>query len=306
MFGLYTEVTREHGLVSAVRQRAGRLLSAAILSLLVPASIAATPAAADQIGTVTINGASARQCGSHGGAFPSTDYCVGSAPLVTISGPSNSGEPVPNIYEVGVKNDESDGFDEITEIDAKLDPGTIQDAHFTNAFNDSQEVGDVKCAPDSGFAIKCPIAVPAERGSSATVSYQLIDDGHHGVEYNGLQSLNVLFNYGNAISACAGPAAPGGSQSQARSADSCTPPSHTKITKAKIKAHSAFFKFTARHASSFQCVLLRNNQVMFRHSCHSPKPYASRLPRGHYVFILTGVNRAGVDPKPARKKFTIK
>jgi hypothetical protein len=45
---------------------------------------------------------------------------------------------------------------------------------------------------------------------------------------------------------------------------------------------------------------------MFRHSCHSPKPYASRLPGGHYVFVVTGVNRAGVDRKPAMKKFTVK
>jgi hypothetical protein len=306
MAGLYAAVTREDGMVSAVRQRAGRLLSAAMLSVLVPATIAAAPAAADPIGPVTINGLPARQCGANGGSFPSADYCVGSAPLVTITLPSNSGEPLPDMRGFAVRNDETDGFDEITEIDATLSQN-IQDARFKGAFNDSEQVGHVGCAPDSGFTIKCPIAVPAQRGFSASVAYSLRNRVNDGVNYNGgLQSLSIQFNYGGAISPCAGPAAPGGSASQARAADNCTPPSHTRITKAQIKSHSAFFRFKARHASSFECELLRNNKVMFRHSCHSPKPYASRLPRGRYVFILTGVNRAGVDPKPAKKKFTIK
>jgi hypothetical protein len=270
------------------------------------AMIAAAPAAADPIGAVTINGAPARECGTNGGSFPSADYCVGSAPLVTIVLPSNNGEPLPDMRSFGVKNDEADGFDAITEVDAKVDPGNNQRARFKNAFNDSHEVGHVPCSPGSGIAIKCPIAVPTGRGFTAGVTYQQTN-GVDAVQYSGgLQSVNVVFNYGSAISACAGPAAPGGSQSQARLADACTPPSHTKITKAQIKAHTAFFRFTARHASSFDCELLRNKKVMFRHSCHSPKPYASRLSRGQYVFVLTAVNRAGVDPKPARKKFTIK
>jgi hypothetical protein len=206
-----------------------------------------------------------------------------------------------------VRNDETDGFDEITEVDANLDPGNIQDARFADAYNDSEEVGHVECAPDSGLTIECPIAVPAERQASAVVSYQLIDQAHNGVDYDGgLQSVSVQFNYGSPISACAGPAAPSGSQSQATAADSCTPPSNTRITKAKISGNTAFFRFTARHAASFECELLRNKQVMFRHSCRSPKPYSNALPHGHYVFVVTGVNRSGVARKPAMKKFTVK
>ncbi len=45
---------------------------------------------------------------------------------------------------------------------------------------------------------------------------------------------------------------------------------------------------------------------MFRHSCRSPKPYANPLPRGIYVFIVTGVNRAGTDHVSAVKKFTVR
>jgi hypothetical protein len=306
MVGLYTPASHEQGWFSAVRHRAGRLLSAGMLSMLVLATIAAAPAAADPIGAVTINGAPARQCGANGGSFPSADYCVGSAPLVTIGLPSNNGQPLPDMREFGVKNDEADGFDEITEVDAKVDPGNIQRARFFDAFNDSEEVGHVPCAPGSGLAIKCPIAVPTGRGFTAGVTYQQTN-GADAVPYSGgLQSVNVVFNYGGAISACAGPAAPGGSPSQASTADACTPPSHTRITKAQIHGHSAFFRFSARHAAKFECELLRNKSVMFRHSCHSPKPYTNHLPGGRYVFVVTGVNRAGVDRKPATKKFTIK
>jgi hypothetical protein len=304
MAGLPAAVTREQGLVPAVWHRAGRLLTAAMLSVLALATLTAAQAAADPIGSVTINGASARQCGANDGRV---DYCVGSAPLVTIDGPSNTGaDQLSDMRGFAVKNDETDGFDEITELDATVNPGA-PNARFAHAYNDGA-AGHVECAPDSGLTIKCP-TFPAERGFGALIETQLVQHGSgNGLENygGGLQSLSIQFNYGNAISPCAGPAAPGGSASQARAADNRTPPSHTRITQAKITRKSALFRFTARHAASFQCELLRNKHVMFRHSCHSPKPYASPLAGGQYTFVLTAVNRAGVDPKPATKKFTIK
>jgi hypothetical protein len=302
MAGLYAAVTREQGLLSAVWHRAGRLLSAAMLAVLALATIAAAQAAAEPIGSVSINGAPARQCGSKGPPLATADYCVGSAPLVTILLPyQNTGAQLPDERDMAVKNDETDGFDEITAIDATINPGP-GGAAFAAASTDSP-LGPVQCNPGSGPTLKCS-TFPAQRGFSAGLLYHLIQNqrDYHG----GLQSVNVEFNYGNAISPCAGPAAPGGSASDARTADNCTPPSHTKITQAKIKRNSALFRFTARHAASFECELIRNKQVMFRHSCHSPKPYASPLPRGQYTFVLTAVNRAGMDPKPAKKKFTIK
>jgi hypothetical protein len=296
MVGFYAAVTRGRGSVSALRRPAGRVLSAAALSGLVLAAITAAPAAADPVGAVTINGAPARQCGSAGGNVPSADYCVGSAPLVTIILPSTLGETNGYSYSFGVKNDETGGFDAITEIDAVGHTG------FGPAYNDG-DLGNVDCMPDSGLAIKCPVSLPAQDGRAAGIVYGL---GGRSNYTGGLQSVNVVFNYGGAISACAGPAGPGGAASQARVADACTPPSHTKITQAKIKGDTASFRFTAQHASSFRCELLRNRRVLFSHACRSPKPYASALPRGQYVFVVTGVNRAGLDRNPAKKKFTIK
>jgi hypothetical protein len=95
----------------------------------------------------------------------------------------------------------------------------------------------------------------------------------------------------------------------ARAAEAnCTPPSRTKITTAKInqKKHTAFFKFTAKGTKKFTCVLTRNGKDMFAHACHSPKPYASKLPKGKYVFTVGGINKGGVDPHPAKKKFQLK
>jgi hypothetical protein len=88
----------------------------------------------------------------------------------------------------------------------------------------------------------------------------------------------------------------------------CTPPSHTKITVAKInqQKHTAFFKFKAKGTKKFKCELMRNGKRKFFATCTSPKPYASKLPKGSYVFYVDAINQGGVDPKPAKKKFTLK
>jgi hypothetical protein len=195
-------------------------------------------------------------------------------------------------------------------VNANINPGPFSQERFAGAFNDSP-AGHVACNPGSGLTIKCA-TFPDDRGFIASIDYNLVDSRGNPADFNsgsGLQSLSVQFNYGNAISPCAGPAAPGGQGSAsdtARVADACTPPSRTRITQATIKRNTAFFRFTAQRATSFQCELLRNNQVLFRRSCRSPKPYANALPRGNYLFLLTAVNRAGVDPKPATKKFTVR
>jgi hypothetical protein len=87
----------------------------------------------------------------------------------------------------------------------------------------------------------------------------------------------------------------------------CTPPSHTKITVATINhnKHTAFFKFTAKGTKKFICELTRNAQRLYYAPCHSPKPYATKLKRGTYVFRVDAINQGGTDPHPAKKKFTL-
>jgi hypothetical protein len=119
----------------------------------------------------------------------------------------------------------------------------------------------------------------------------------------------VEFNYGGAISPCAEFLHPEQARYTARVAKDegdCTPPSHTKITRAKeINGNTVSFRFTARHASRFECVLRRNNAQTVSRRCRSRTTYAN-LPPGHYVFSVTAVNRAGIDRKPARGGFTIR
>ena len=89
------------------------------------------------------------------------------------------------------------------------------------------------------------------------------------------------------------------------------PPSKpdTKITKAKIrkKKHRAKFSFEAiGSASRFECKLTKakrkKNPTFW--ACSSPKTY-KKLKRGSYTFEVRARNRQGVDPTPAKRRFTI-
>jgi hypothetical protein len=277
------------------------------------ATIAAAPAAAaDPIGEVRINDMLARQCGTDSSGR--VQYCVGSAPLVTIAPPSHPDNENAQARRMGVFNDErapgGEGTDQITGVIAESAPqGGGSGGWFQGAFEYYDSFGSsVGCQPPDGPRISCfPYWTYGPEGGvyppAMFIRWVASDRDNHA----GLQSVDVEFNFGDAISPCAGPAAPGGGSAaaSARVAGACTPPSHTKITTAKIHRNTAFFRFTARHATSFECALLRNKRIMFRHSCHSPKPYANSLPHGHYEFVVTGVNHAGIDRKSAIKKFTI-
>ena len=83
----------------------------------------------------------------------------------------------------------------------------------------------------------------------------------------------------------------------------------TKITKAKIrkKKHRAKFSFEAiGSASRFECKLTKakrkKNPTFW--ACSSPKTY-KKLKRGSYTFEVRARNRQGVDPTPAKRRFTI-
>ena len=96
-----------------------------------------------------------------------------------------------------------------------------------------------------------------------------------------------------------------------------SPPHGTTITKSKIKKkkHSARFSFKASGTvTGFQCALAKQKKgkhgkkkkkvkLVFR-SCASPKTY-KHLKHGRYIFEVRAVNGAGVDPKPAVRKFKI-
>jgi hypothetical protein len=88
----------------------------------------------------------------------------------------------------------------------------------------------------------------------------------------------------------------------------CKPPSHTKITQAIInhKKKQAFFRFTAKGTKKFICDLMLNGHPLHYRSCTSPKFYADKLKKGHYLFYVDGTNQGGVGAKPAKWKFMMK
>lgn len=90
-------------------------------------------------------------------------------------------------------------------------------------------------------------------------------------------------------------------------ADKCAPPGPTTITQAKINQHArtASFGYNAKRATHYQCELVHNGTVKYQAPCGSTKKYANALPRGHYVFVVWGVNAGGGSAKAAAKKFTL-
>ena len=294
MVALHATLRRDYGLVSLARQRLGRWLSAALLGVLVSATVAAAPAVADPLGNVTINQIPARQCG--GSVDIGAYYCVGSKPIVKIMAALKGPESSFKVSNV----EGSDANDVIDAISINAGDAVIADQFGTTKH------GAVLCDPPSAdnHVIRCYAPYGGVRPNDyAIFSYQQRTSGSSPAQ---IQSFNVEFNAGT-FTPCSGPygPGPGAARDAARAADPCTPPSHTRITQATINGNTAFFRFAARHATSFECVLVRNRHVMFRRSCHSPKPYANPLPRGNYTFIVTGVNRGGLDRKPAIKKFTV-
>ena len=65
---------------------------------------------------------------------------------------------------MGVRNDETDGFDEITGVSANINPGPFNRARFGGAFSDGP-AGHIACNPGSGLTIKCA-TFPTERDPS--------------------------------------------------------------------------------------------------------------------------------------------
>jgi len=153
------------------------------------------------------------------------------------------------------------------------------------------------CGQDLGDGFDCPAPFgvsPQEYGFDFTGSSFS----------SGLGDIQVSFE----STPCMNNAAASFSSAIATAADAkCTRPSHTKITVAKINQnkHTAWFKFTAKGTKKFTCELTRNGQRLYYAPCQSPKPYANKLKKGTYVFVVDGTNQGGTDPHPAKKKFSL-
>ena len=153
------------------------------------------------------------------------------------------------------------------------------------------------CGQNLGDGFGCPApfgASPQEYGFDFT-------DGSFS---SGLGDIQVSFQ----STPCTNNAAASFRSAIAEAADANrTPPSHTKITVAKINQHkhTALFKFTAKGTKQFTCELTRNGQRLYSAPCRSPKPYANKLKSGTYVFYVDGTNQGGTDPHPAKKKFSL-
>jgi hypothetical protein len=294
------------------------LRSAALLSVLLPATIAAAPAAADPIGAVTINGMPASLCPPSYLYPPSSaligQYCLKGTRFVTITLPFQGANSNQREFAVTNRVDNMQADDLLTGVTATINPGSTNtvSTNFKGGNNDLPGIfATMSCDPFSSRShpvftpsFTCNARLPVDQDFSFMVYYDQVQAGS-GTPVNttdGLTSLNVEFNNGHPLSQCAFGAADG----VARVADACTPPSQTRITQATITGNTALFRFTAHHATSFDCELIRKKHSTVRGSCTSPQQYANPLPRGHYVFVVTGVNKGGLDRKPAIKKFTIK
>jgi hypothetical protein len=259
--------------------RAGRTLSASLLSVFAIGAAVAGPvvASAPGVDQVRINGAPASPC--------QKGYCRGENAV----GVFGAGEQTLNI-----ENSNQGGGNDIIEVDLTLLTAPNQNLLLTGRFifNGTSKHCD---GTGDGRQLFCTPPEPIEASShqAGLLSYQ----SDHAV--TGGLVVDVTFNQCGGMKRDAGmmfglPVA---------AADTCKPPSGTQFTKTQINGNKAVFKFKARHATGFRCSLFANGKVVRRHSCHSPQSVGP-LPPGQYLFTVAGHNRAGYD-KPARKRFAI-
>lgn len=146
-------------------------------------------------------------------------------------------------------------------------------------------------------------------GQTATITYSTSNPDKSNV----LNSVYVSFDYDDLWPNCR----PGGysdafaamaTKGPLGYAPDCVPPLKTKIKSVKINhhAHTASFKQTAQHATTFFCQLYRGGHQMFAHKCGATKVYAHRLPSGTYTYVVWGENKHGRSPLPGSVEFKLK
>jgi hypothetical protein len=244
-------------------------------------AVGAAPAAADS--GVIINGAAASPSGSP------NKYCAGPTLCVTLTDSS----PDPNTEKVSIES-ETPGAS-VTGIQAEISvPSWSGFSRNGPCFELNGQI--LACSKPEGVLMQDTLIVSRENVQPS---------------YGRFASVGPLISHidvglkGKALSLCDFPGR--GARAfgpLAKAADRCTPPSRTRITQATIKSNSASFRFKGRLAKRFQCVLYWGHRRVLNSSCHSPK--SGTLPSGHYKFEVFGVNRAGFDPKPATKSFSIR
>jgi hypothetical protein len=232
------------------------------------------PPVVHNIGQVQINGKDASLCQGQ------TDtYCVGkNAVLVREDRPGT----------VNFENGNPAGGNDIVELQLSLPPSSDYQISRAQLLLDSGESHDCPQERYSGQRFYCLALRAVEPRGFGEIDYFCNAGNDPTCIPENKFLLNVIFND------CAGQG----------KADKCKPPSHTKITKAQINGNEAAFSFKARHATGFMCTLFAGGSIVERGSCRSPQS-VSGLPPGGYVFTVAGVNKAGPDPKPAKKRFSI-
>lgn len=180
---------------------------------------------------------------------------------------------------------------------ANASTSQLSDVHGEFGFGFS--AGDAQfCDPDAagGFSCPAPFGVLTQQ-----YGFDFADPSFA----SGLGDIQVDFT----PTPCANTARASSMIARARVASlNCKPPSHTKITQAIInhKKKQAFFRFTAHGTKKFVCDLMLNGHPLHYKACTSPKFYANKLKKGHYLFYVDGTNQGGYDAKPAKWKFKMK
>lgn len=270
----------------SLSSRAGRTVGAGALSAFALMAVSAAAAAADSsIGTVLINGKP-----------PSSTALKMSVRLVPEQGGDrlaiDNKSTIPGNYITEVKGTLASG-QQVSFAGVIPVSGTHADCRGYQS--DPSSTGDdvFRCWMSPKYYLN---------GGTNSLKPLAFEIGYDTAYTGGLDTVDVIYNFGQ-IGLCA--TTGGARDARASAVDKCTPPSKTRITTARIAGRSASFRFAARLATKFQCELLLGDRIVYQHSCKSPKSFGSSLPAGRYTFVVWGVNRAGIDRRPALKSFTL-
>jgi len=252
------------------------VLASAVFAL-VASALTVSPAAADPVGQVLVDGHAI-----NGPGFKASDVTFANGVL-------------------SVTNPVGDPDDTITEIDGTVNSGSVSITSVNGTF----DACSVSGAPQS---FQCPTGIGIGPGSN--ISLQLTFSQPYS---QGLSAVNVIFDFG-LPPACADPSSSTQSTvtqhaAPLMSADAvnCNPPGGTKLLNANSnqRRRTASFHLSAHQATGYKCELLRDRRLMFLHTCPSTKTYGNPLPPGAYTFVAWGMDAGGLSAHPAIKTFTI-
>lgn len=266
--------------------RIGRTAVAAGLSCAAYLLLGGAAAWADSTPSITINGMSEAQSQIQVSVSFQPYQQAGGNLVISNSGSNGNGNTITGVSGVASPGQSPIGY---ASFSSPLPAGeTFEGVNYV----------PIGCNVPSGTTFQCSsIEVPP--GGQQTISVITADPTNGTLST--FQSIDVQINNGK-VGACPQQDA----IFAAHVADNCSPPSHTKITSAKIQGNKAFFTFKAQGATGYRCTLVqgKTKKVMFNAPCNSGrKPYANGLPAGKYAFEVTGTNGAGYDKHPVVRVF---